>query len=64
MAERTIRISNLPEGTTENKIRQTLDDVRIARVFIRNDEAFVEFETIEDLEVLEFGTENGEINKL
>jgi len=56
MAERTIKISHLPEGTTEATIRNALGDAKVSRLYLHQHEAFVELENSEALEVLEFST--------
>ena len=64
MAEKTIKITSLPEATTEDNIRNALSSIKISKVFLNKTEAYVELQDIEDLDVLEFSAPEGKLNLL
>lgn len=45
MAQKTIKISPIPQNCSEELVKNALGDVDIARIAIKKSEAYVEFET-------------------
>ena len=53
MSSNTVTVKPLPQGTTEQRIKEIFHSYRVNRVHIDGDTAYVEFEDDSDLETLE-----------
>lgn len=54
MASKTIRIWPIPENSTEQDIKNALGDNTVTRILIKKSEAYVELESEDTVDVLEF----------
>lgn len=52
MSQSTISIKPLPEGTTEDKIKEILQAFNVVRIHINGNVAYVEFDDPSDIESL------------
>ncbi len=64
MASRTIKISSIPENCTEQDIKNALNDTTITRIHIKKTEAYVEFDSEDAVDVLEFTCPDNKLAQL
>lgn len=64
MAQKTIKITSFPLGTTEDNVRNSLSNVKISKIYLNKIEAFVELQDVEDLDILEFSAPEGKLDLL
>lgn len=64
MAEKTIKISPIPENVTQEEIKSALGEAKVNRIHLGKSEAYVELESTDDLETLEFIATDNQLDKL